>query len=89
MSRRNLLLASTLSSGGGLIENKAILVDDGFEWNIHFEYPVNSNLHIIYSNGEKYVIRGTQIIDSGHPSFNKPTIIKIEPPYDDIYQYTF
>lgn len=89
MSRRNLLLASTLNSGGKLIENKAILVEDGHNWKIRFEYPINSDLHIIFSDGECYVILGSQTINTGYPSFDKPTIVKIEPQFDDIYQYTF
>lgn len=65
------------------------MVDGGIEWDIHFEYPVNSHLHIIFSDGECGVILGSQTINTGYPIFDKPTIVKIEPPSDDIYQYTF
>ena len=75
--------------GGELIENRAILVDDGIGWKIHFEYPVNSSLHIIFNDGDCYAISGDQTISTGYPIFDKPTIVKIEPSSDDIYQYTF
>lgn len=65
------------------------MVEGSPNWKIRFEYPINSDLRIIFSDGEYYAILGSQTIHTGYPSFDKPTIVKIEPPFDDIYQYTF
>ena len=76
-------------SGGGKIENKASLSEGTNSWVLMFDYPVNSNLIIHFTDGPLYMLAGAKDIDTGYPTFDKPTIESIEPSSDDMYNYTF
>lgn len=74
---------------GGKIENKASLSEGTNSWVLMFDYPVNSTLTIHFTDGTLYMLAGTKDVDTGYPTFDKPTIESIEPSSDDMYNYTF
>jgi hypothetical protein len=75
---------------GDKVVNKVQLVNDGLEWDFMFDYPINSDLHINFANGgEAWLVKGKQQYSTGYLSFDKPTIVGIDPLEDDKYIYTW
>lgn len=71
------------------VVNKVHLVEGKFEWLLMFDYPVNSHLKVNFADGSVDVIKGNQQWGTGYPSFDKPTIVGIDPLEDDKYIYTW
>jgi hypothetical protein len=72
------------------IVNKVQLVEGSIEWELMFDYPINSSLQVKFADG--YVVglfKGKQKYSTGYPKFNKPTIVGIDPLEDDKYIYTW
>jgi hypothetical protein len=75
---------------GDKVVNKVQLVEGSIEWELLFDYPINSDLHINFANGgETWIVKGKQQYSTGYPKFNKPTIVGIDPLKDDKYIYTW
>lgn len=88
--RRSLLAASmTMTEEGGKVVNKVQLVDNGIEWFLMFDYPINSDLEVNFADGSVQAIKGKQQYSTGYLIFDKPTIVGIDPLEDDKYIYTW
>lgn len=91
MSRRRSLLAASMQSGGGKIDNFVSIEPSGTRYNIIFEYPCD--VHIIVRLGSFNV--GSVSVPAGTSSYNLgrnpavPYIRNVEPQSDSIYNYTW
>jgi hypothetical protein len=54
-----------------------------------FDYPINSHLKVNFADISVNLIKGEQQYSTGYPSFDKPTIVSIDPLEDDKYIYTW
>ena len=78
------------SVNGDKVVNKVQLVEGSIEWELMFDYPINSSLQVKFANGLVVgLFKGKQQYSTGFPKFNKPTIVGIDPLEDDKYIYTW
>ena len=89
--RRRMLLAASMQSGGGKIDNFVSIVQSGTRYDIIFEYPCDVPITVRllnYDTGAIFVPAGTSSYSLGKTPL-APHIIDVEPKSDSIYNYTW